>query len=53
MKTIILSIIGILIILHICDMKDGKITQNVYTLLINSIKEIKYAVNKFPFEKFL
>ena len=40
MKTIILSIIGLLILLHICDIKDEKITQNVYTLLINSIKEV-------------
>ena len=40
MKTIILSIIGILIILHIFDQKETKATDDVNSLLVNSIKDL-------------
>ena len=40
MKTIILSIIGILIILHIFDQKQNKPTEDINSLLINSIKDL-------------
>ena len=39
MKTIILSIIGLLILLHIFDIKEDKLTHNINTLLINTIKQ--------------
>lgn len=40
MKTIILSIIGILIILHTFDQKQDKPTEDINSLIINSIKDL-------------
>ena len=53
MKTIILSIIGILIILHIFDQKQNKPTEDINSLLINSIKDLNPLkhINRGPILK--